>query len=56
MNLITKQDTSVRRIAAVGMYDGVHRANAAIAGIENAPINEAKKARLIAAAGLCLRW
>lgn len=30
------------------MYDGVHRANAAIAGIENAPINEAKKARLIA--------
>ena len=26
----------------------VHRANAAIAGIENAPINEAKKARLIA--------
>ena len=24
MNLITKQDTSVRRIAAVGMYDGVH--------------------------------
>ncbi len=24
MNLITKQDTSARRIAAVGMYDGVH--------------------------------
>lgn len=24
MNLITKPDTSVRRIAAVGMYDGVH--------------------------------
>lgn len=24
MNLITKQDTSRRRIAAVGMYDGVH--------------------------------
>lgn len=30
------------------LYDGVHRANAAIAGIENAPINEKKKARLIA--------
>ena len=24
MNLITKYDTSSRRIAAVGMYDGVH--------------------------------
>jgi len=30
------------------MYDGVHRANAAIAGIQNAPINDAKKARLLA--------
>ena len=30
------------------MYDGVHRANAAIAGIQNAPINDAKKARLVA--------
>ncbi len=30
------------------MYNGVHRANAAIAGIQNAPINEGKKARLIA--------
>lgn len=30
------------------IYDGVHRANAAIAGIQNAPINDAKKARLVA--------
>lgn len=30
------------------MYNGVHRANAAIAGIENSPINAEKKARLIA--------
>ena len=30
------------------LYDGVHRANAAIAGIPNAPINEEKKARLVA--------
>lgn len=30
------------------LYDGVHRANAAIAGIQNAPIAEAKKARLVA--------
>lgn len=30
------------------MYDGVYRANAAIAGIQNAPINDAKKARLVA--------
>ena len=30
------------------MYDGVHRANAAIAGIQNAPINDAKKASLVA--------
>ena len=30
------------------MYDGVNRANAAIAGIQNAPINDAKKARLVA--------
>lgn len=29
-------------------YDGVHRANAAIAGIANAPIKEEKKGRLIA--------
>ena len=29
-------------------YNGVHRANAAIAGIPGAPINEEKKARLIA--------
>ena len=26
----------------------MHRANAAIAGIQNAPINDAKKARLVA--------
>lgn len=30
------------------MYDGIHRANAAIDGIQKAPINDAKKARLIA--------
>lgn len=29
-------------------YDGIHRANAAIAGIPNAPIDEEKKARLVA--------
>lgn len=30
------------------LYDGVHRANAAIAGIPGAPIDDAKKARLVA--------
>jgi hypothetical protein len=30
------------------LYDGVHRANAAIAGIQSAPIKEEKKARLVA--------
>lgn len=30
------------------MYDGIHRANAAIAGIQKAPINATKKARLVA--------
>lgn len=43
-----KPDNSVFSFTWKWLYDGVHRANAAINGIQSAPIMEEKKARLVA--------